>query len=343
MLKELDDELIVVANADCKEVLKSEFKIIKPHCFKNRTLRYLVNAIFTFWLILRYRPRLIVVHWASRIWQCLALSLFAKKIIVHTMGGDIDGKQDAGGWKKFFTYLLLRRCKLITVKSEYMKEMLLSNFDKLDKEKIKIISWGVENRFANHSKTFTYMDWLASKKNNRKIFFCIRSMNRFYHKREIVESFLDFKKQTGSDAILLISTSNADPKYMADIIEIVGKTRFVDDIFFAHIPHEFMHEAIHLSDYVISYTDTDGLSQSILESMAACKIVIAKDIPNNAEFIKKDVNGILFENESELSGVFAKALNIKYDIEQTKHLSIILDLNLQTRRYIEILKDNFYK
>ncbi|MDE5603560.1 MAG: hypothetical protein K2I71_06570, partial [Helicobacter sp.] len=152
MLEDLPYKKYILHNANNQplslEILKSyaKFTILEHPKINSIKLRYLYSFFYTFYLLITLNPKLIVVHWASRLYQNIPLSLWGKRVIVHTMGGDIDPKQDYEGKKKFFVDRLLKAARVISVKSVFMQEILQGHNSEL-KDKIVILSWGVEERF----------------------------------------------------------------------------------------------------------------------------------------------------------------------------------------------------
>lgn len=333
ILKELGEDIVVVANADCREIAQNDFKTIKPYCFKNRTVRYLVNTLFTFWLILKYRPKLIVVHWASRLYQTLAFLPFSNRLVVSCMGGDIDTAQDFKGKKAFWASLLLRNAAVITVKSEYMRQMLISNVAKIDEAKIHKIGWGVEPIFASEIKDGTVEEFAAGS----YLFFCARAMRPFYRKDWILQAFVEFKRATKSDAKLLISAYGADTEYLSMIQEMIGRCGYESDILTLDIKHERMPAVLSSVDALVSFAPADGLPQSFLEALYVGKFVIASKLENYIELLS-DENSRMCEDISELIEAFVEAEKSNQKPVLSEKVKEILDYQKQSAQYLEICK-----
>jgi glycosyltransferase involved in cell wall biosynthesis len=334
VLKELGEDIVIVANADCREITQSEFKVIKPHCFKNRTVRYLVNTIFTFWLILKHRPKLIVVHWASRLYQTLAFLPFSSRVVVSCMGGDIDKVQDFNDNKAFWARLLLTNVRAITVKSEYMCQMLRQNVKGIDDSHIHKVSWGVEERFVEPELD----EQLQAYKGSATLFFCIRAMTPFYRKQEVLEAFFAFKKSTGSSAKLVVSTSRADKAYLGVLQEFVRGCDFTDDVLFLDVPHERMPSVLASCDAVVSFAPSDGLPQSFMEALSVGRYIIATDLAHYGELLVDGKNASLCREVSDIAKAFAKV-----DANRPKPLVDsamvqILDRGFQTKNYLQLCK-----
>lgn len=336
VLKELGEEVMVVANADCKEVLQSDIQIIKPQCLKNRTLRYVVNTIFTFWLIVRYRPRLVVVHWASRLWQSVMLGLFGSRVIVHTMNGEINPLYDGKGEKKKFTSFLLNRAAAITVKSEYGLTLLGENFSPKLLKKTHIISWGVERSLLECDRVDIGAMLGVGKES--KIIFCPRSMQAIYHKKEIAAAFFEYLDESGDDAYLVVSTVNSHQKYMDEYKDFIGASRYANNVIFVNVQHGDMASFLYQSDAVVSFTKSDGLSQTIMEGLSIGAKIVCYEMP--------DYNGILFHQKNSFLFTDNKGIKegIKYFVDKSNNVESIdfvadmLDYEVQKQKYIKLCK-----
>lgn len=344
MLRGLD-EIILVHNADgiklSKEVLNKyqDYKIIEQPRIKNRTLRYILSALFTLYLILRYNPKLIVVHWASRLYQNLVFALFGNRCIVHTMGGDINREEDCHGKKKYYTNIFFKHAKFISVKSDVMKKILLDEFKNIDSKKIVELSWGVDFRFfdCNKNKDEKYQFRMKHfGKAYKKLLFCIRSFKPIHHKMEILKIFIELFKNS-SDIALISSVYDADRAYLDRCIKEL-ELNLISNIYLLDIKHEEMHKFICGADAIISWKVCDGVSQSIMEAVASKTWVITFDILNHRDLIVDGVNGSLFLDENGLKESI-KAVCFQDKTAKTP-LNIInsLDRNIQKDRYIELCR-----
>lgn len=329
LLSEID-EVIAVANANCREISNVPFSVKKSPCCKNLTLRYILNTLYTFYLLLKCRPKLVAIHWASRRFQTLAFLPFAKRTIVSCMGGDIDKEQDFRGSKAFWIRLLLKNAALITVKSQFMKNMILENIPEIEESKIKIISWGVSERFLDAIPDIEVERFLDGTYG----FLSIRALREFYRINEILEVFLDFKEESGANAKLIIATFAADKEYAARVKLKAENSRFKEDILFLEIPQNRLPSVLKSINTVISYSSADGLPQSVMEALAAQRPVIASDLGNYAELLNSS-NSILCANNRSLKMAFARALEGGFNFEGENEL---LDKKIQSKRYIELCR-----
>lgn len=309
-LLKLPQNKIFIHNATGKKLTDSakqyfkDFLIIEQPIINNRTLRYIFSSLATLFLIIVYRPRLIVVHWASRLYQNLVLSIFAKKSFVTIMGGEIMPDQEGKHPKKsWYTRFLLKRAAYKTTESAYMKKIMTSEFE-CEEDSILVCNFGVEESFYKSKKEDYLYDKLSFPR-GVKIFFSMRAMEPFYGTHLIVERFIDFKKRSGSDAFLVVTANRSSPEYRASIEEMVLMSEFAQSIkIVSNIAHEDIADYIALSDAIISMAPSDGLPHTMLECLAARKFMVFRDLPQYEGFLEHKKNAFLVKDEDALFDAF---------------------------------------
>ncbi len=343
MLRDLSYHKYILHNANNLSLEDStladyaDFKVLEHPRISSPRMRYFYSFFYTFYLLLRLRPKLIVVHWASRLYQNLLLALWGKRVIVHTMGGDINTQEDCYGKKKFFTGVLLKEARIITGKTDVMKEIARKNFPFLNEDKIKIISWGVEKRFFKQldrgQKEKEKIELLG--KNYQNVFFSIRTFKRVHFHKEIIKAFLESYKNN-DEVCLVVSLLFKEQDYFE---ECDREFNFQENknIIFVKINHNDMPRYLHISNAILSLKLFDGISQSIMEALCAGVFVIASEIKNHAMLLSHQQNAYLLKDFSELNEAFLYCLSHKFK----KIESLMLDSNLQKQRYLQILKENF--
>lgn len=323
-------------SSDILEKYKN-FIVLEHPKINNVKLRYFYSFFYTLFLLLRLSPKLIVVHWASRLYQNLLLALWGKRVIVHTMGGEINEEEDCYGKKKFFTGVLFGSARIITGKTEIMKEILLKNFSFVSKEKIKIISWGVEKRFfeiiAQDRKRQLQKEMFGRE--FQFLFFSIRAFRPYHFHKEILQNFIA-KYGRNTQIGILVSTQECNREYL----EMCKRDICIEsypNIFFATIPHDKMHSVMNMVDCVISYKKCDGISQSLMEAVASNKWIIANEIPNHSMLLKHKENAFLVRSIDELKEAFAYVQS--HLVKKSENQ--ILKKEQQEREYLKILKEFF--
>lgn len=343
MLKDLPYNKYILHNANnialSDDILSAYdgFIVLEHRKIDSVRLRYLYSFFYTLYLLCKLNPKLIVVHWASRLYQNLLLAVFGNRVIAHTMGGEINKEEDCYGRKKFFTGILLRNSRIITGKTEVMKEIALNNFPSLKVGNFKIVSFGVEDRFYDticiDKKRELKIKLLG--KDYRNVFFSIRTFKRVHFHREIISAFLQHYRDS-DDACLIVSSLSSESDYLEECEEEF-KLSERNNIKLININHDSMHDFLHISDAVLSLKLFDGISQSIMESLCAKVFVIARDIKNHSMLLQHKKNAYLINDLSELDKAFCFVLNNDFQTIENN----MLDRETQKKEYLKILKEEF--
>ena len=343
ILKDLPYKKYILHNANnvvlSQEVYESYkgFIILEHPKIKNVKCRYLYSFFYTLFLLIKLNPKLIVVHWASRLYQNILLALWGKRVIVHTMGGEINTEEDCYGKKRYFTGILFKNARVITGKTKVMLAILRKNFPFVKKEKLQEVSWGVEKRFfekISKDEQINLQDELLNQHFDF-LFFSIRTFKRVHFQKEIIKAFVDSygeQKNIG----LLVSLQECDEGYLQECKDELGLDRYLNIVFY-RVSHHKMHKYLQAVDCVISYKLCDGISQSLMESVASNRWIITKELINHSMLLGHKHNAYLIDSLDELKGAFTYVQNHKVE----KSYNSLLDIDAQRKKYLEILKENF--
>ncbi|MDE7216987.1 MAG: glycosyltransferase, partial [Helicobacter sp.] len=114
------------------------------------------------------------------------------------------------------------------------------------------------------------------------------------------------------------------------------------NLFYYEIASSEIHHYLYASDVVVSYSQSDGLSQSLLEAVAARRLVVANDLPQHREILHNGYNAVLFENEADLPNALEKAQQLcTKPIVLDKNVDYVLNVQSQKNYYLQILKEAF--
>lgn len=316
------------------------FKIIEQPLIQNREIRYAVSFFLTLFFILRYRPSLIVVHWASRLYQNIIFRLFANRVFVTVMGGEIMPDQEGKHPKKrFYTKLLLDKAMRMTTESAYMKRLMMDDFGCAD-ERILVCNFGVEESFYNPKIDDSLYEKLSIPK-GVKVFFSMRAMEPFYQIDAIVKYFIEFKQKTGSNAVLIVTANRSSSEYLAFIEGMVNSSFMQDSIkIVKDIIHEDIDKYISLSHAVISMAPSDGLPHTMLECLAAKKFMIFRNLPQYGGFLEHQNSAFLVDDEQTLIDAFLyveKSESLEYT--PSKEALLLIDKNVLTKKYLAVCEE----
>jgi len=266
----------------------------------NRVLIKLLAPFLLIYYIAVYKPNVIHVHWALQDFNSFVL-IWLKNVIVSTMGSDIMPEVKHDFIRVFFLKLLLKKSKYVTSKSLYMKKVLLEHYDISDK-KIKILKWGLDKIFFKEYKKENFLNLNISR--HKKIFLCLRAMQPLYRKQEILDAFIKYKKVSGSTSVLIVSKFSADKKYLAKIEETISKSDCRNDIFLIDtVEHHQIPRLLNYVDYIVMFPVSDGMPQSLYESMVFGKFLIVPELDHYKEILIHKKNAY-FADELTLVDAF---------------------------------------
>ncbi len=160
------------------------------------------------------------------------------------------------------TWHLLQRADLITVKSDHMFPRLGSLAEKATR-----VSWGIDRKAFQRVDASPLRAALGLEK-RRRVILSHRCLTPLYNVLAIVEAMpavlLDHP-----DAVLLVSEASADASYAAEVRAAVQRLALSEHVrFVGEIPHERMVEFLSLAEVAVAVPSSDGLPQSLLESLA---------------------------------------------------------------------------
>jgi glycosyltransferase involved in cell wall biosynthesis len=246
-----------------------------------------LETIYLARAISQVRPELIHVHYARQGLRT-PLLLRQKPLIVSTMGGDILPEQGYRGVHRPLVRALLDRADIITTKSDFM-DTALSNIGDYQ-ARLRRVTWGIDlDRFRPDRDT-TYLRRRWHIPENDLVFFDSRGAKPLYNKHIILAAFARYLLGHNPPATLLISEQNADATYLAQLkqqvhnLHIAGRVRFAGTI-----PYQEMPDYFNLATAVISIPSSDGLPQTIYETMACGTLMIMSNLP---QYIGVVIEGI---------------------------------------------------
>ncbi|SHI75759.1 Glycosyltransferase involved in cell wall bisynthesis [Malonomonas rubra DSM 5091] len=259
-----------------------------------------IEMFYVFYLILKIRPVIVHVFYANQRFVNLAAT-FARKLVVTVMGSDIADYKLGYRFNSFFVQWLLSRADVVTSKSIYLDSRLASLG--VDIKKIKRITWGVDrSRFAPDLDTYSLRVKYGIAEGDFVVF-DVRSCSELYNHPFILRSFATYLETYNIDAVLILTRFSGSVEYINKLEALIRHLGIVDNVRFVDaIPKEEMPLYYNLADVVVSVPSSDGMPQSLYESMACGCFHILGDLPQYKELIRDRVNGLFVEigNEQQL-------------------------------------------
>jgi len=238
------------------------------------------------------RPDIVHVHYAYNPWAWVFAALSCPPLVVSTMGADIlfreQGSPSRCGIQ--LTRNLLAKANLITTKSRRMTDALdhLGDFS----HKTKLISWGVDLERFRRADAQILRRKLGLPE-AAPVLLSSRILQPLYNIDRIVAS-MPAILATLPNAKLVIIEYQADVAYSYRVKQMVKELGLSNSVVFSRAAnHTEMANYYSLADLTISIPDSDGLPQTLYESMACRTPVLVADIACNREYARPE-KGVLF-------------------------------------------------
>lgn len=134
---------------------------------------------------------------------------------------------------------------------------------------------------------------------------------------ELLDALVALRPRMQGRKVLCISPRNDNGYVLEDEIAKRG----LDDlcIKLGKMPHSAIVEYLQIADSFILPSYNEGLSNSVLEAMAAAKVVITTDVGGHAEVISEDT-GILLQPKSTDEVIKGLSQFLDMDIHQRRHM-----------------------
>ncbi|MBL4624868.1 MAG: glycosyltransferase [Flavobacteriales bacterium] len=170
---------------------------------------------------------------------------------------------------------------------------------------VHVFDWGLDNTLFNFENKKISKDF---------IFLSPRSLNGFYNILDIVTAFYHFTKEiTTQNTKLYITEYGIDVAYKAKIIEFLVKKKLEKNVIFigTQTPNQ-MATLYKSSNCSVMYPPSDGLPQSLLESLSCGTPVIGPKIDPYTDWLVNESVGLLIpiKNVSELTNSMVKSFEL---------------------------------
>lgn len=314
---------------DQPKLLSTPFWKQKMGSIEHSTLPHGNLVRLKFYLqILINTPTLIFVH-GGGILDVVILRIISicklknTKVLTHIMGYEIlddqlqkhsvEGK--AARLKR--TRKLLKLSTYVIAKNDHL---LCAIVEKSPKCNAHIFDWGLDNTIFNAENTVEF-GTLPKVEKDEFLFLSPRSLNSYYNILQIVKAFFLFTKAIPSKKFqLLITEYGADEHYKAKIEDFITKNNLSDRVLFVgeQTPEQIaiLYRKV---DCSVMYPPSDGLPQSLLESLSCGTPVIGPKIIPYTEWLTNESAGLLVQvnNTESLANAMVKALTL-YDRRNSK-------------------------
>lgn len=296
-------------------------------------------------MLQRCRPDIVHIHYAYAYYSWLAGLFGVRPLVVTVMGGDVLFEEQGaptptGIW---LTLNVLRRADYITSKAHHLTAVLdrLGGFGK----KAERIVWGIPVRRFGRVDASPLRARFGVKP-GELVIVSPKILQRLYRVHLIVEAMPKVLSEC-PEAVLLIMEYGADPEYRAEIAARIAELSLGDKVrFIGKASHSEMPMFYSLADVLVSVPSSDGLPQSLLESMACGSPNIMSKLPRYQEIVEHEVSAYFVDDAPE--GIAAGIVKLLRDANLRRRIAanalVVVeregDLDEQARRverrYIEL-------
>ncbi len=298
----------------------------KNNFFSYKKKNKYFDSFFLFFIAIKiiYSQKITVVHFHGAFQVFLnLLPLFIPdkiKIIVTVNGSEIN--QNYKGYKKYFVKYLLKKSKCITVKSNFMKQLVLNIIN--DSTKIVNLNWGVEDKLFKLTN-----NRIDSEKINIISF---RATREIYNIDKIFNALVNLKAKFSNINFTYVEF-NKDHNINLDLSIV--------DNYFQNLSKKELFDLLINQDIMISIPSFDGFATSIMESLAiGVKPCISNIVSYQNENLSNLVSYIDLSNEESIEEILSMNIEnielIRNEVKMRREFSFI---NYSREEQINILKN----
>ena len=221
---------------------------------------------------------------------------------------------------KFYLSLLKKFAdKFICLSSFAKKEMLSKNFHR---RKLIIIPNGVEIKKVSTKKT-----------KNQNLYVVVGRLIKRKKVDEIIKSFKKIFKNKYKKLLIIGDGPELDNLKNLDR-SLKSKAKIY---FLKNKKNSYVQEIIESCNFFIINSNSEGLSNAMLEAMSKKLVIISKKLNSNKDILKNNFNSLEFENSNGLE----KILNKKYNPNFLKKLGKNSLITVQKEFNIEIISKKY--
>ena len=235
----------------------------------------------------RCRPDIVHVHFAYSYYGWLAGLLGCRPLVVTVMGGDVlfDEQGSPTPVGKWLTLNLLRKADYITSKSHHLTQTI----DQLAGvgAKSERIVWGIP------VSKFGRTDALALRRSlglapERRVILSPKILQPLYRIGLVIEA-MDIVHHEIPEAVLLVTEYSPDADYKAALAARVAERGLAGHVLFCgRVDHAEMPAYYSLAEVAVAVPSSDGLPQTLLESMACRTPNILSRLPRYEEIVRHE-------------------------------------------------------
>eukprot|EP01095_Lingulamoeba_sp_RSL-Kostka_P003941 TRINITY_DN15059_c0_g1_i1.p1 TRINITY_DN15059_c0_g1~~TRINITY_DN15059_c0_g1_i1.p1 ORF type:complete len:372 (-),score=74.52 TRINITY_DN15059_c0_g1_i1:89-1204(-) len=255
--------------------------------------------------------------------------------------------------KKIMEVALENSLKIVAFRSTF-KDKCLLNFTNINEDKVEIIPPSVPNpNLDNHEYYINdnqddddnnFRDILKINPND-SIFILpcgIRAVKNPFYLLDVFDEWYNESDDNVKPYLVIIGPS-LDEEYFNRLKIKINETNGI--IYHEPVKQKLLHKMIKQSTAVVNSSESEGLSNVLLESMYLQTPIIARDIEGNRCLIKDNETGLLFSNPNEFIEKAKSLIENQNDLKTTLTENAIEYVNKyhstdkESKQYTNIIGD----
>jgi glycosyltransferase involved in cell wall biosynthesis/peptidoglycan/xylan/chitin deacetylase (PgdA/CDA1 family) len=269
------------------------------------------------WKLRRYlkerRPDVVHTFFpVANIWGVLCARLAGVKAIVAS-------RRDYGHWMNsrylFVTRLANHFVSRIVSNSEQVGE-LTTRVEKYPAERIEVIYNGVELANFNALQRNDALKAQIGIPAHHKVITLVGNVRAIKRHDTLVHAAKAMLATRSDFTLLFVGKDNGN---MAEVVSLIEAEGLADRVVWAHADGN-VHEYLSFSDIGVNCSESEGLSNAVIECMAARVPCIVSEGGGNIDLIQHEVNGLTFPVGDHLK--LAAALERMFDDDALRQLCV---------------------
>src|SRR5215467_3628719 len=255
-----------------------------------RKLSRVISVVRLLKEIRKLKPDVVHVHYLRGLAWGLGLRPF-HPTVVTPWGSDVLEEQGAfrDWYSKRLTSAVVRMADLIAVHSDFLESKVRLLGPKPDS--VVRMGWGVDLARFRPGLDVEPLRRRWSIADDIPVIFSPRLAQRFYNHHLIIEAF-GYLRETVPNVVLAIVEQRGDPSYVDELKRMAIRLGLSEHLrFVGSIPYEDMPAWFNLSTAVVQVPESDGMPNTLLESMACGAVPVLRQLPQYQELVRDEVNG----------------------------------------------------
>ena len=226
-------------------------------------------------------------------------------------------------------YIITRKAKKIICISKAVKKYYLNNYFKLNKDKYKVVYYGIDKEYSNQLITDKRIKKIPTME---IVFGAVGRLVKQKNFELILKSYKEFTKRTKKKSCFVIAGDGPEKKQLKKLAKILKIDQKI--IWMGHV--ESVGSVLKKIDVFCMNSRFEGLGLVMLEAMFYSKPIIGPKISAIPEVVKNMQNGILIDQTSinHYTNAMLKLLNKNLRIKLSANSKLILDKKFSFKKMI---------